>query len=243
MKNLLENLRLNVFGSNVIGSIAIEEVDHKDYGTMEVCIPYTEMDLSKDELLSDWTVELSSDNLKKLITSSSVNSQTYSERVELYYLNSLKSYRMIISDGLQYHLITSNNRRQWINFLLDFNNWLVTNKEAAYDEIESNLINFAFMNLSDENMRDLAHEFLLDTQSFLEHELVDGILSSYREELDRLEIIIHNWTKKREWSFVEYESYLHSLGGFAVWNGDDYVAINTDELVDELLKQIENDIY
>ena len=245
MKNLLENLRVNVVGSVAIGSVAIEKVSHVKYDEMEVYVPYVEMDVEHDAFLKDWKVELSSDRLEQLVSYASYQAEgIMSDKTVLEQLNSFKSDQLIVCDGLQYHLLQSKRRRQWIEFLTSLKKWLVKFREqATYNEIENKLMYFSFAYLSDEEDRDFAHELLLDTQGSLGHELKDGLIYDYRSEHERLEIAINTWMQKYNvWSFDAYEDYLHSLGDFVVWDGSLYVSIDVVELCEALIHAIDNDL-
>lgn len=245
MKNLLENLRVNVVGSVAIGSVAIEKVNHVRYGEMEVYVPYVEMDVEHAAFLKDWTVELSSDRLERLVSYASYQTVCIvSDKIVLNELNSFKSDQLIVCDGLQYHLLQSKRRRQWIEFLTILKKWLVKFKDqATYNEIENKLAYYSFAYLSDEEDRDFAHELLLDVQGSLSHELKDGLIYDYRNEHERLEIAINTWMQKYNvWSFDAYEDYLHSLGDFVVWDGSLYVSIDTVELCEALIHAIDNDL-
>lgn len=245
MKNLLENLRVNVVGSVVIGSIAVEKVNHVKYGEMEVYVPYVEMDVEHDTFLKDWTVELSSDRLEQLVSYASYQTGCIaSDKIVLEQLNSFKSDQLIVCDGLQYHLLQSKRRCQWIEFLTNLKKWLVKFKnQATYNEIENKLAYLSFAYLSNEEDRDFAHELLLDVQGSLSHELKDGLIHDYRNEHERLEIAINTWIQKYSvWSFDAYEDYLHSLGDFVVWDGSIYVSIDTVELCEALIHAINVDL-
>lgn len=245
MKNLVENLRVNVVGSVAIGSIAVEKVSHVKYGEMEVYVPYVEMDVERAAFLKDWTIELSSERLEQLVSYASYQAEgIMSDKIVLDELNSFKSDQLIVCDGLQYHLLQSKRRRQWIEFLTSFKQWLVKFKDqATYNEIENKLAYYSFAYLSSEEDRDFAHELFLDVQGSLSHELKDGLIYDYRNEHERLEIAINTWMQKHGvWSFDAYEDYLHSLGDFVVWDGSNYVSIDTVELCNALIRAINVDL-